>query len=34
MPLGFMAPLGMTTFYETDIIPVPDFKIPEIRIKL
>lgn len=29
MPLGFMAPPGMVTFKESDIIPIPGFEVPE-----
>lgn len=30
MPLGYMAPVGMSTFYETEIIKIPNFEIPRI----
>lgn len=28
MPLGYMAPMGVSTFKEADIVPIPNFKIP------
>ena len=28
MPLGFMAPMGMPYFHESDIVRIPNFKIP------
>lgn len=31
MPLGYMAPVGQSSFRESDIIPIPDFKIPNIE---
>ncbi len=31
MPLGFMAPMGQTTFFEGDIVKIPNFKIPRIQ---
>lgn len=31
MPLGFMAPPGVRTFKESEIIPIPEFKIPKIE---
>ncbi len=30
MPLGYMAPTGMSVFHETDIVPIPGFKVPNI----
>lgn len=31
MPLGYMAPMGQSTFRESDIIPIPNFEIPKIN---
>lgn len=31
MPLGYMAPMGQSTFRESDIVPIPNFEIPKIN---
>ena len=30
MPLGYMVPMGQSSFRESDIIPIPSFKIPRV----
>lgn len=32
MPLGFMAPPGMSTFRESDIVRIPNFEVPKLNI--